>query len=118
MTTGTRYWLLRWPVFNFAVGVVGTASVALLELAPVRGLAPGEDKVEPLALLGGILLFGFLANIGYRIMSSNAEFEAAGCPDAMSVRQRGYRRALKLWCAAATLPAWLGLRWWVMRHSG
>jgi hypothetical protein len=110
------WWELRRIPFNLIVGAVGVASVMLMELFGSTFIPPGEDFVEPLLLLAGVILFALLANIAYTLcwmMEGDIPFDE---PEKhRAYRTRNFKLALKWACACATLPFWLCSLAWVER---
>lgn len=112
------WWELRRLPYNVAVGITGLLSLVLMELIGSSIIQPGEDYVEPLAVIFGILLFGTLANVGYtlgwiverKIIRGSIEKHRA-------FRKTYFRRGILLSCALATLPIWEALLALSVHHS-
>lgn len=54
-------------VFNFLVGLTGVVATAVFLLIGNSIVRSGEDFIEPLALIGIVLLYGFMANVCYTL---------------------------------------------------
>lgn len=108
------WWELRRIPYNLIVGAVGVAAIVFMELLGDTFIPPGEDMVEPLALVGAIFMFGLLANLGYTmgwIMELNIPFDE---PEKHRAFRGGLKRALKWSCAIATLPVWISILAWIL----
>jgi hypothetical protein len=57
------WWEIRRIPYNLALLVVGLVSVASIEWVGGRLTRAGEDFVEPLFLLFGVIVYAILANI-------------------------------------------------------
>ena len=69
---GTRIDIIRWWEsrrlrFNIYVGAVGAVSWLLVLTAGAAAVKPGEDFEEPVVMLFGPFLYGFLANVCYTL---------------------------------------------------
>ena len=69
MTTGQviRWWELRRLLYNLILFVVGVAAIAGMEWLMTKVIPLGEDAVEPMILVLGVLVYGFLANVCYTL---------------------------------------------------
>ena len=109
------WWELRRVAYNIIVGIVGIVSIIIMELFGSTFIGPGEDFVEPLGLILGVLLFGLAANAGYtlgwiielRIPDNNTDARR-------EFRTRNFKKVLLGSCIVATLPVWLSLVAWVI----
>jgi hypothetical protein len=113
-----RWWELRRVPYNLIVGAVGIASIVVMEFLGNVFLPPGEDFVEPLGLILGILVFGLLANLAYtlawvvELRVSNAD------PGKHRVfRTQNFRKGLAWSCALASAPIWLSVVAWVVQKT-
>lgn len=105
-----RWWELRRIPYNIIVGAVGGLSVVVMELLGNLVVRPGEDFEEPRVLIFGIILFGFLANVGYtlgwilelRLPASNTQLRRA-------FRAKNFRRGLLWSCFLASAPVWISI---------
>lgn len=61
------WWEIRRIPFNLAVFAAGTVSVFAIIGVGGTLVKPGDDFVEPLMLLAGIIGFGILANLFYTL---------------------------------------------------
>jgi hypothetical protein len=108
------WWELRRIPFNLSVGAVGLASVIVMELFGSTFIPPGEDFVEPLALIFGVALFALVVNVAYTLcwmMEGNLPIDEPG--KRREFRTKTFKKALKWSCAVATLPVWVSLLAWV-----
>jgi hypothetical protein len=114
-----RWWELRRIPFNFVVGCVGVAAIVVMELIGSTIVQPGEDFEEPLALLMGILLFGFAVNASYTFGWILEIRICDGDPNKRrAYRLRNFRRWLAWSCAVASLPAWFSVLAWLEHKFG
>ena len=110
-----RWWELRRIPYNLIVGAVGIASVVVMELIGGTIVQPGEDFVEPLGLLLGVVLLGVVANVGYTLGWILELRMPNGDPEKhRAFRIRSFRRGLRWSCALASLPTWLSLFAWLI----
>ena len=100
--------LSYWALFNVIVATIGVTSILVMELIGERVVRPGEDFVEPIAMLAGILFFGLLSNVAL----------VAGTVRLNDDEFRGrFWRVLK-WCSGlATAPVWLGVLSFVLNRK-
>jgi len=61
------WWESRRFRFNLYVGMVGAASWFLVLTAGSAAVKPGVDFEEPIAMLMGPVIYGFLANLCYTL---------------------------------------------------
>jgi hypothetical protein len=61
------WWEVRRLRFNLYVGIVGLASWFGVVVAGSASVKPGVDFEEPIAMIIGPLIYGFLANICYTL---------------------------------------------------
>ncbi len=61
------WWEKRRPLFNLVLLVVGVATIIIIELVGSWVLPPGEDAMEPIALVIGIVGYGIAANACYTL---------------------------------------------------
>lgn len=109
MTTGQviRWWELRRLLYNALLLVVGIAAIAGMEWLMSRAIPLGEDAVEPMILVLGVLAYALLANLcytlGWVVELRNRK------TDPVAARQRGqwmFRAGLLFSCALTSLPFW------------
>jgi hypothetical protein len=109
------WWEIRRILFNLALLVVGVSSIAGMELIMDRVIPKGEDAIEPLALLFGVVMYAFMANVCYTL-GWIVELRMRRV-DPANARQRG-RRFFKLGfagsCLLTTLPFWLACLQWLV----
>jgi hypothetical protein len=111
------WWEIRRILFNLALLVIGVTSIAGMEFIMDKVIPAGEDAIEPIALILGVLFYGVMANVCYTfgwvvelLMRKK---------DPLKARQQG-QRFFKLGfagsCLLTTLPFWFGcLQWLVSR---
>ena len=93
-------------------GIVAAAMFLLIGDAIVR---PGEDFMEPLALLGMVLLYGFMANVCYTFGWVTELAWAKDDPaKSQDFRVRAFRAGLVFSIALTTLPIWIATFIWVL----
>ena len=111
------WWELRRIPYNLAVGATGFGSVLIMELIASTLIPPGDDAVEPMLLMLGIVLFGIMANVCYTLGSIVEWLWVKGSParhDAF--RSRYFRLGLSFSCLLASLPFWAVLLAWSLRR--
>jgi hypothetical protein len=111
------WWEIRRILFNLALLVIGVASIAGMEVMMDQVIPVGEDAIEPLALIFGVLAYAVMANVGYTL-GWIVELLMRQ-KDPLKAREQA-RRFFKLGfagsCLLTTLPFWLGcLQWLVSR---
>jgi hypothetical protein len=114
------WWEIRRIPFNLALLVIGVASIAGMEVIMDRVVPVGEDAIEPLALVFGVLAYGVMANVCYTLGWIVELLMRKQEQDPLKARQQGWR-FFKLGfagsCVLTTLPFWLGcLQWLVSPH--
>lgn len=120
MTVGQiiRWWELRRLLYNAVLLVVGLAAIAGMEWLMGRAVPVGEDAVEPMALVVGVLVYGLMANLCYTL---GWVIELWGRKtDPASARRRGqwmFRVGLLFSCVLTSLPFWFAGVFWIM-HRG
>jgi hypothetical protein len=58
-----RWWELRRLLYNAVLLAVGVATISGMEWLMGRAVPVGKDAVEPMALVLGVLVYGFMANL-------------------------------------------------------
>ena len=120
MTTGQviRWWELRRLVYNLILLAVGVSAIAGMEWLMTKVIPLGEDAVEPMILVLGVLVYGFLANVCYTL---GWVVELWGRKtDPYAARRRGrwmFQAGLIFSCVLTSLPFWLASVYWMM-HRG
>src|SRR5476649_1371029 len=61
------WWELRRIPYNLAVLAAGITTILVIELTGARLVAPGEDVIEPMAIIVGSGLYAVSANLGYSL---------------------------------------------------
>ena len=69
MTKGQviRWWELRRLLYNAVLLVVGVAAIAGFEWLMTKVIPLGEDAIEPMLLLVGVVVYGVMANLCYTL---------------------------------------------------
>ncbi len=112
-----RWWELRRILYNLAVGVVGLTSVAVMETLGGRIVGPGEDFVEPLALVAGCLIYAVLANFCYTLGWAVDLLLCKGDPaKGRAFRGLAFRVGMLFACALTSLPIWIVLALWALHR--
>ena len=120
MTVGQiiRWWELRRLLYNAVLLVVGLAAIAGMEWLMGRAVPVGEDAVEPMALVLGVLVYGLMANLCYTL---GWVIELWGRKtDPASARLRGqwmFQVGLLFSSVLTSLPFWFAGVFWIM-HRG
>lgn len=110
-----RWWETRRIVFNLLVGMTGIVAAAMFLLIGDAIVRPGEDFMEPLALLGMVLLYGFMANVCYTFGWVTELAWAKDDPaKSQDFRVRAFRAGLVFSIALTTLPIWIATFIWVL----
>lgn len=120
LTTGQviRWWEIRRLLYNAVLLVVGVAAIAGMEWLMTKVIPLGEDAIEPMALVLGVVVYGIMANLCYtlgwvvELLGRKANPAAA--------RQRGqwmFRAGLLFSCVLTSLPFWYACVYWFV-HRG
>jgi hypothetical protein len=120
MTTGQviRWWELRRLLYNVVLLVVGVAAIAGMEWLMTKVIPLGEDAVEPMILVLGVLVYGFMANLCYTLGWVIELRSRKSNP--VSARRRGqwmFRAGLLFSGVLTSLPFWLACVYWTL-HRG
>jgi hypothetical protein len=69
MTTSQviRWWKLRRLLYNAVLLAVGVAAIASMEWLMGRVIPQGEDAIEPMTLVFGVVVYGIMANLCYTL---------------------------------------------------
>jgi hypothetical protein len=109
-----RWWEARRLRFNVIVGAVGVATWILVLVAGSAAVKPGEDFEEPLMMIIGPFIYGFLANICYTFGWIVDTVFYSGTP-----RARLYRSGLIFSVVLTALPGvWAVVAWLITVHTG
>ncbi len=107
------WWETRRPVFNLVVLVGGAFSFGIIEAIGVRLVDPGEDVVEPLAVIAGGAVFIIAANICYTLgWITELMWSEGDTWRTEAIRQRVYRRGLLFSALVAAAPGVLVPAMW------
>jgi hypothetical protein len=61
------WWEFRRIPFNIIIFVVGILSLGSILLIGSYFVTPGEDVIEPLAMIFGVIVYGVIANLAYTL---------------------------------------------------
>ncbi len=120
MTTGQviRWWELRRLLYNAILLIVGVAAIAGMEWLMTKVIPLGEDAVEPMILVLGVLVYGFMANLCYTRGWIVELWGRKANP--ASARRRGqwmFRAGLVFSCVLTSAPFWLACVYWITHRS-
>jgi hypothetical protein len=102
-----RWWEARRFRFNLYVGAVGVATWFLVWIAGSAAVKPGVDFEEPLAMIFGPFIYGFLANVCYTFGWFVDTVAFRGAP-----RTRLYKAGLVFSVVLTALPGvWAVIAW-------
>ena len=116
MTVGQviLWWELRRILYNAVLLVIGVSSIAAMEIIMNDFLPKGEDAVEPLALVFGVVVYGFMANVCYTIGWITELLLRRGDPE--RARQTGtlfFKLGFVASCVLTTFPLWIACLEWI-----
>jgi hypothetical protein len=120
LTTGQviRWWELRRLLYNVVLLVVGVAAIAGMEWLMTKVIPMGEDAIEPMALVLGVVVYGIMANLCYTL---GWVVELRGRKtDPAAARRRGqwmFRAGLLFSCVLTSVPFWFACVYWIT-HRG
>jgi hypothetical protein len=108
------WWERRRISFNAILLVTGACSVGIIEGVGALLVRPGDDVVEPLALIAGVIVFAIAANACYTLgWITELLWSRGDTARTEGIRPTIYRRGLLLSVAVAAAPgiliplAWL-----------
>ena len=110
------WWELRRLPYNGLLLIIGVLSIIGMEriISPVLPL--GVDAVEPMLLVPGIALYGFMANLCYTMGWVLELWNRKR--DSFAARERGlrmFRTGMFFSCVLTTLPFWFACAWRLSR---
>ena len=109
------WWELRRIAYNLALLAVGLVSVASIEMIGGRLVPAGEDFVEPLFLLFGVIVYAVLANACYSLgWITELIWRPGDTPEARAIRVKLFRVGLILSVGLTGLPTILMLLLWAI----
>jgi len=109
------WWEIRRIPYNVALLIVGTVSVFSIEMIGGRMVRAGEDFVEPLFLLFGVIAYGILANICYSLgWITELLWSAGDTSRTQAIRPKIFRIGFIFSVALTGLPAVLMLLFWAV----
>jgi hypothetical protein len=116
MTTSQviRWWELRRLLYNAVLLAVGVAAIAGIEWLMGRVMPLGEDAIEPMALVLGVVVYGIMANLCYTL-GWVIELRRRST-DPVAARQRGqwmFRAGTLFSCLLTSLPFWFACVYWI-----
>ena len=107
------WWEIRRIPYNLALLGVGTVSVFAIEMIGGRLVHVGEDFVEPLFLLFGVIAYGILANICYSLgWITELLWSSGDTSRTQAIRPKVFRIGFIFSVALTGLPALLMLLFW------
>lgn len=112
VSPGTRQEIIAWWEsrrfrFNLYVGMVGAVTWLLVLVAGSAAVKPGIDFEEPIAMLIGTVIYGFLANICYTLGWLVDTISYQGTP-----RIRLYKAGIVFSLVVTALPGvWAVVAW-------
>jgi hypothetical protein len=110
-----RWWEARRIFFNLLVGATGIIATSVFLLIGSAIVQRGEDFEEPLALIGIVLLYGFMANVCYTLGWITELAWAKDDPaKSQNFRVRAFRAGLVFSMALTTAPIWIATFVWVL----
>jgi hypothetical protein len=120
MTTSQviRWWELRRLLYNAVLLSVGMAAIAGMEWLMGRVIPLGEDAIEPMALVLGVVAYGIMANLCYTFGWVVELWSRR--TDAVAARQRGqwmFRTGLLFSCVLTSLPFWFACVFWGLHRD-
>ena len=120
MTVGQviRWWELRRLLYNAVLLAVGVVAISAMEWLMGRVVPMGEDAIEPMALVLGVVVYGIMANLCYTL---GWIVELWGRKsDPATARERGqwmFRAGLLFSCVLTSLPFWFACVYWLTHRS-
>jgi hypothetical protein len=120
LTTGQviRWWESRRLSYNALLFTVGLAAIAGMEWLMGQVVPPGEDAIEPMALVLGVVVYGIMANLCYTL-GWVIELRRRRT-DPVAARQRGqwmFRAGMLFSGVLTSLPFGFGCLFWIA-HRG
>jgi hypothetical protein len=106
------WWEIRRIPYNLALLAVGLVSVAAIEWVGSRLVPVGEDFVEPLILLFGVIAYAILANVCYSLGWITELFWSEETSDTLTTRRRLFRNGFLFSVGLTGLPSVLMLLLW------
>jgi hypothetical protein len=108
---------LKLLVYNAVLFVVGVATIAGYEWLMTKLIPLGEDAIEPMCLVAGVVVYAAMANLCYTL---GWVVELRGRRgDAVAARRRGqwmFRAGLLLSCVLTSLPFWFACLFWSLHR--
>jgi hypothetical protein len=108
-----RWWELRRLVYNAALLVVGAATIAGYEWLMTKLIPLGEDAIEPMGLVAGVVVYAGMANLCYTL-GWVVELRSRKT-DPVIARRRGqwmFRAGLLFSCVLTSGPFWFACLMW------
>ncbi len=107
------WWELRRLVYNAVLFVVGVATLAGYEWLMTKLIPLGEDAIEPMGLVVGVVVYAAMANLCYTLGWVVELWSRK--TDPVAARRRGqwmFRAGLLLSCVLTSLPFWFACLMW------
>lgn len=113
-----RWWESHRLLYNAALLVVGVSAIAGMEWLMGQIMPMGEDAIEPMALVLGVVVYGIVANLCYTL---GWVVELLGRKtDPVTARRRGqwmFRVGFLFSCFPTSLPFWFACAYWIAHKS-
>jgi hypothetical protein len=107
------WWEIRRIPYNLTLLAVGLASVFAIEWIGGRIVPVGEDFVEPLGLLFGVIAYAILANVCYSLgWITELIWKSGDASERLAIRRRLFRNGFLFSVGLTGLPAALMLLLW------
>ena len=107
------WWEIRRIPYNVALLTVGLVSIAAIETIGGRLVHAGEDFVEPIFLLMGVILYAVLANACYSLgWITELVWKPGETAETAAIRSKLFRIGFIFSLALTGLPALLMLLLW------
>lgn len=108
-----RWWEARRLLYNLALLCIGVAAIAAMEWLMNRALPLGEDAIEPMALILGVVLYGIMANVLYTLgWIVELRLRRIDPVRARRLGERLFRAGMVFACLLTTGPFWFACVYW------
>jgi hypothetical protein len=112
------WWEIRRLPYNAALAIVGVMTIGVVWLVGSYFVGLGEDVVEPLLLLAGVVLYGLAANVFYTIgWISELLWSGGDTGRTEPYRNRVFVIGLIVSCAITLSPAVLMPAVWLVARA-
>lgn len=101
-----RWWEIRRIPFNLALFVTGATTIFVFEAIGGRHVQPGEDVIEPVLLLMGVIAYGVAANACYTLgWVTEMLWSQGDTSQTQALRSKIYRQGLIFSVLLTLFPA-------------